>query len=97
MADGLVSANFGDLRSIAGGLHSVMDQHEQSLDEQLRETLRSKDFWEGQNNDDAHAGVMRDRKIADHDIHRGRQQGRAAGDSADGYQDCVTQCSAYFS
>lgn len=96
MPDGLISAKFGDLHSIAGGLQNAMGQHEQSLDEQLRDTIRSADFWGGQNNDEMHAAVMQDRKIADDDIQRGLQQGRATSSTADGYQDCVAQCSSFF-
>ncbi|WP_410602878.1 hypothetical protein [Amycolatopsis sp. lyj-90] len=96
MSDGLISARFGDLHSIAGGLQTAMGQHEQSLDDQRHEALRSQDFWGGQNNEEMYARVMQDRKIADEDIQRGQHQGRATSSTADGYQDCVTQCSALF-
>jgi len=96
MADGLVAANFGDLHAIAGGLKTAMDQHGQSLDDQLRQALLSQDFWGGQNNDEMHAKTMQDHKIAGEDIQRGQHQGSATTSSAYGYEDCVTQCGALF-
>ncbi|MER7861629.1 MULTISPECIES: hypothetical protein [Amycolatopsis] len=96
MFDSVISANFGDLHAIAGNLKATMDAHGQSLDEQRQEALRAEEFWEGQNNVDGYAALMRDQKIAGEDIECGQQKGVVTSGAADGYQHTVTKCSALF-